>query len=175
MRLSYRFGSSSPEERDVYGPDRGDEWDPTSSFFQRVLDHLPARWVCLGGDTHIAYAAALSQARGGSAIFCSSGMQRETTMRLWRQRLGFGFPWPWARRQPEIVTDTLQLRYLPSEVSDDGVRYEYFCKNNIGELRFELRDLDHVTACHALWWRSDAGDSIAAVSHRIEMTRGTEA
>lgn len=156
-------GDSALVQR-VYGPDRGDDWQPKSECFGRILDALGEKWVCLGGDTHLAYAAEVVATSGRGGVFCSSGMKRETTMRLLRQRIGFSFPWPWPRN-PIIQTSTLAMRYLTSEQTQDGKRYQYLTRNNIGELTFEDRD-DGQWATHALWC---AGDDTAprAVRHEV--------
>ncbi len=156
------FQGKSRLIREVYGPDRGDDWQPTSEFFARVLDALGERWVCLGGDTHLAYAATVHAEQGVGAIFCSSGMQRETTMRLMRQRIGFRYPWPWPG-QPTTSTPTMKMRYLVSEPTN-GKRYEYFSRNNIGRLSFETNEQD-VCAVHTLCWQKRE----APVRHRVPL------
>tara|TARA_R110002073_G_scaffold241497_3_gene403424 strand:- start:123216 stop:125030 length:1815 start_codon:yes stop_codon:yes gene_type:complete len=150
--------------RNVYGPDRGDDWQPKSEFFTKVLDALGARWVCLGGDTHLAYAAEVTTEQGRGAIFCSSGMQRESATRLMRQRIGFRYPWPWPG-QPTVATSEMRMRYLRSELTSDGKRYEYFARNNIGRLRFELGDDLALYAIHQFCWRVRS----APVEHRISL------
>jgi hypothetical protein len=156
----------SPIVRNVYGPDRGDDWQPTSDLFARILAHLPSRWVCLGGDTHIAYAAEVDHRGGRAAIFCSSGMQRETDLRLIRQRIGFGFPWP-LRRRPLVKTESMEMRYLASEVTEDGERLEYVARNNIGRLHFECNE-QGIMAVHRLWWRREGG-ALSPVEHRVSL------
>ena len=150
--------------RKVYRPDRGDDWQPTSELFARILQILPERWVCLGGDTHLAYGAEVDHKPGRGAIFCSSGMQRETSLRLTRQRIGFGFPWP-LPRQPIIKTSSMEMRYLTSEETEDGERLQYVSRNNIGRLHFEC-DEQGVSAVHSLWWRRKSGTLMPAI-HRV--------
>lgn len=166
--LDNRFRRGSRVERQVYMLDRGDEWQPTSTFFARILDALPPTWVCLGGDTHIAYAAMVEQAQGNAAIFCSSGMLRETTARRIRQALGFSYPWP-VSREPVIMTMTMALRYLTSAADSVGKRYQYLAKNNIGELRFSESALT-VQARHKLYWQ-DASGSIRPVAHTVALSK----
>lgn len=157
--------------RKVYRPDRGDDWQPTSELFERILEILPERWVCLGGDTHLAYGAEVDYSGGRGAIFCSSGMQRETTLRLMRQRLGFGYPWPLPRR-PFIKTPTMEMRYLESEETEDGKRLQYVSRNNIGRLHF-VRDNQALLAVHRLWWRRESG-ALTPVEHRISLEADPE-
>jgi len=149
--------------RNVYGPDRGDDWQPRSEFFARVLNALGTSWVGLGGDTHLSYAASVTTDEGRGAVFCSSGMQRETSMRLMRQRIGFRYPWPWPG-QPLIATPGMQMQYLVSERTADGKRYEYFARNNVGRLSF-VEDEQGVWAVHKLCWRSNT----AVVEHRVSL------
>ncbi len=161
-----------PIVRKVYRPDRGDDWQPTSELFERILEILPKRWVCLGGDTHLAYGAEVAygagakKAGGRGAIFCSSGMQRETTLRLMRQRLGFGYPWPLPRR-PVIKSASMTMRYLQSEETEGGKRLQYVSRNHIGRLHFAA-DERGLLVVHRLWWRRKDG-SLTPVEHRVSL------
>jgi hypothetical protein len=155
-----------PIVRRVYRPDRGDDWQPSSDLFARVLEALPERWVCLAGDTHLAYAAEVEQPEARGAIFCSSGMKRETTLRLMRQRIGYGFPWP-LPRQPLVKTASMVMRYLRSEETETGERLDYVTRNNIGRLHF-VRDEHGVYALHRLWWRRASG-ALTPVEHRVSL------
>ncbi len=161
------WGNSSKVIGRVYAPDRGDEWEPRSEFFQTLVEYLPARCVCLGGDTHIAYAATIERETGRAAVFVSSGMQRESRERDWRQRLGYNAPWPWRSRPPVIETEAFAMRYLRSEETSAGKTYEYFAKNNIGALTFEDED-GQWRVTHTLWWRGE-DEALETVAYRVTL------
>ena len=165
IKLQARWQGKSRLIRNVYGPDRGDDWQPKSEFFAKVLDALGDRWVCLGGDTHLAYAAEVTTEQGRGAIFCASGMQRENTTRLLRQRIGFRYPWLWPG-QPTVATSAMRMRYLRSDRTSDGKRYEYFARNNIGRLRFEIGNDLTLFAIHQFCWRVLS----APVEHRVSLS-----
>ncbi len=166
-RLKNRWSSSQMELVDVYFPDRGDEWVPRSDFFKKVVEFLPPSWVCLGGDTHIGYAASLQTQRGKSAVFVSSGMQRQSTERNWRQHLGYRYPWPSFGSQPSLTTNAFAMHYLPSLKNKKGKRYEYFAQNNIGVLNFAMRKAG-LRATHTLWWRPSEAE-IESVSYQTHL------
>ncbi len=151
----------------VYAPDRGDEWVPNSEFFQTLALRLPERCVCLGGDTHIAYAASIEREAGHAAVFVSSGMQRESRVRHWRQRLGYNFPWPWRSKPPVIETEAFTMRYLRSEETTAGKTYEYFARNNIGALTFDEVD-GQWRVTHTLWWR-DEEEELQTVPYQVTL------
>lgn len=155
-----RRASNEQHISDIYIPDRGDEWVPKSDVFQAVLDALPQQWVCLGGDTHIAYSALIEQESGTGAIFVSSGMKRQNRERRWRQRIGYSFPWPFIPCHPQVKTDKFALKYVRSDKGSNGKSYEYFAVNNIGSLSF-TQDGDgdkrmNVIADHTVWSRSSS-------------------
>ena len=118
----------------------------------------------------MSYAAVFEGEEHRHPSFVSSGMKRENGARLWRQRLGFHYPYPFGS-PPVRELGEVTLRYLRGEGHDKG---HYLAKNSIGELSFPSAGGD-LTARHDLWFQpegevaSDQASELASMHHLVEL------